>query len=135
MEVKEDTHREALKKRLLPPKESTTSMVLNGIGNGMMVGFAPFMVMQMYADIVGNHTLPQRYAKASVAATLAGVVFGAWYGYKEASRLEEYRYTLRKEVVELNNRLADHEADTGWVDRMNREKTSQDMQPEAPARG
>ena len=127
----EDPHsREALRRRLRPPEESTTSLVLNGIGNGMMVGFAPFMALEMYSNISGVRNLPRSFHIASAITTVAGVAFGAFYGLKEARRLQEYRITIGNEMATLSERVTDsNERMDSWVDKLEKHTGDRSAEP------
>ena len=84
-----------------PPKESHTSIVLNSVGNGMMLGSIPFLGIEAYEMIKGGKRLPPIVHSASIAAAAVGGVMGWIFGEQEATRLENYRSALSKEVRSL----------------------------------
>lgn len=120
--------KEALRQRLAPPAETSTSLVLNGIGNGMMVGIAPFMAMEMYANISGRRDISRGFHVANAVATVAGVVFGGFFGLREARKLHEYRQTIGTEMANLSERVTDNtERTEKWVDKLDKHAAGADI--------
>ncbi len=104
---------EAEARRLTPPSESSTSTVLNGIGNGMMVGTLPFVAMELYHNIVQHGTgksLPKAAYLGCAFALVGGSAVGAVMGNREAHRLEEYRTALGEEIIDLRMQAEDTNA-------------------------
>lgn len=90
-------------KRLLPPSQSNTSMVLNGMGNGMMIGAIPFVAMESWGLFTGRQ-LTDAQRKGSIFATVAGCALGMWYGMHEGRTLERYRHTIGNELESLREK-------------------------------
>jgi len=92
---------QSLRDRVMPPKDSGVSVVLNGVGNGMMLGAAPFMLLEMYSHITGKTPNKALY-KGNAIATVAGCALGAWFGMEEAKHLREYRTRMGEEILKLH---------------------------------
>ena len=122
----------ALDEDLAPPPQSKFSVVLNGIGNGMMLGAVPFVAMELYSQLSGKALSPNA-RKGSVFATIAGCALGAAYGIHEARSLEGYRQKLGQEITRLSNKVKKLEANqTSFSER---EDARREMPAEeAPAR-
>lgn len=112
--------------RLLPPAQSHTSMVLNGMGNGMMLGAVPFVAMESWGAITGKQ-LTKGQRKGSIFATVAGCALGMWYGTHEARNLERYRFTIGSELESLRDKSQQQEQKivklTQALDAQNAEKS------------
>lgn len=97
-------------RKLTPPSESNTSTVLNGIGNGTMIGTLPFFGLQLYHDIAHYGTgkqIPRNAHIACAFSLVAGTVVGAFMGQREARRLAEYRKALSEEIIDLRMNAED----------------------------
>lgn len=117
---------------LTPPKSADASMVMNGAGNGMMLGGIPFLLLQLYERISKKH-MPHAVGTASEFAVIVGAAVGAVYGAKEAKDLKRYREALRDEVADLR---AQADARTtmkqeSWADK---ERTRPVINPPEPSR-
>lgn len=105
-------------RQAMPKKEAKVSLVLNGVGNGMMIGTFPFVGMELYHHLTGWE-IPKKAHGFNAFALVAGSALGAWYGTKEANRLHGYRETLVDEVEKLR-----HEVNTNnqriqqWTDKI-----------------
>lgn len=100
-------------KDLQPPQESGTSVVLNSVGNGMMLGAIPFLAFEVKAAVTKTPLSPA-LTIASIAATGVGGVLGWVFGEKEAKALQDYRQNLATEVTALR----------GEVEQLKQEKRS-----------
>lgn len=78
-------------------------MVLNGMGNGMMLGAVPFVAMESWG-LFTDKQLTKGQRKGSIFATVAGCVLGTWYGMHEAKNLERYRNTIGSELESLRSK-------------------------------
>jgi hypothetical protein len=83
---------------LQPPKESHTSIVLNSVGNGMMLGAIPFIAFEAHSAVTGK-PLSNTLRIGSIAATVVGGVLGWVFGEKEANRLQHYRQAVSDEII------------------------------------
>jgi hypothetical protein len=93
---------------LHPPKESRTSIILNSVGNGMMLGSIPFLGIEAYQlSVKSGHRLPPTIHGASIAVAAIGGVIGWAMGKKEADRLDHYRQAVSQEVTDLRNEVND----------------------------
>lgn len=88
------------------PEKTRGSTILNGIGNGMMMGSIPFLAVESISLIRGKDT-PRAFGFASIGATLIGAIIGAWHGMKEAKQLENYRQSVREEIGNLREQIQD----------------------------
>ena len=87
---------------LEPPKESRSSIVLNSVGNGMMLGAVPFIALEANALRTGK-PLGKLSQGLSLAASAVGGLLGWVFGEKEANRLENYRNNIAQEITTLRN--------------------------------
>lgn len=92
--------------RLIPPDESNMSMILNGAGNGMMLGALPFLLAEMAEGITkqSKHRfeMSPRMHLLGAGATIVGAVLGALYGRFESNELNKYRFSIGSEISNLN---------------------------------
>lgn len=91
---------------LTPPTESNLTTVLNGIGNGAMIGVLPVGAYKLYGMVQGKE-LTGNIGKMTAFASAIGCTIGAVFGYVEAQKLKQYRRDLSSEVIKLR---ADFEA-------------------------
>lgn len=93
------------------PTSSKVSAVLNGLGNGIMLGGAVFAVPRVIAALSGNK-LPQSMNNlhGTVFATVVGSALGTWYGLHEAKQVEEYRDSIANALDSTRNRVHTLEA-------------------------
>lgn len=108
------------------PSRTYTSTVLNGIGNGMMLGTAPFLGIETYAGIMGKNLPHQKLLMTgSAVAMVAGAVIGGFYGSKEAKQIHDYRQALDDEITDLRQRVnRNNQQIRGWGERVQDEKES-----------
>ncbi len=100
---------------LTPPKSSNVSLVLNGAGNGMMLGALPFLGVELYGKIT-KKPVPEATEMVTLFATVAGCVVGAVFGMKEAKALSKYREELRGEIADLRAEAdAAKQKSEGWA--------------------
>lgn len=109
--------------RLAPPAASNASMILNGAGNGMMMGTAPFLLMEMAEGITRNHANPFKMTSSlrwgSAICTVLGAAFGAAYGRYESIQLNKYRNNLGAEIEDLKHENATlKEKMSNWTDKV-----------------
>lgn len=92
-------------------------MILNGAGNGMMLGGIPYLVSQLYAK-VADKKISKSFGKASEFAVIVGAAIGAVYGAKEAKELRNYRTALRDELADLRTHVdANNARLDGWAQK------------------
>lgn len=114
----EQTHKtQEIRQRLDPPDEANVSMVLNGIGNGMMLGAAPFLALEMYSGITGKPVSAKAH-KINAFAVIAGCALGGWFGVKEANKIHNYRLAIGNEIAKLNERVDATSPPTKWADKI-----------------
>ncbi len=106
----------------MPKREANTSLILNGIGNGMMIGTFPFVTMETYSHLA-NWKVPKQAYALNAAALLGGSMLGAMYGLKEAHKLQNYRESLVDEVEGMRNKIDENctKIDS-WVERLEAER-------------
>lgn len=88
-----------------PPSEAKLSTILNGMGNGAMLGGLPFLLLNLYESIVTKpknavveHALRN---KIGLGLTVLGCTVGGYLGVKEAERLRGYRDAMSNEMADL----------------------------------
>ena len=91
--------------RALAPPQNTTSTILSGAGNGMMLGVIPFAGIELYSRIMLKKEPPQKALIASAFATVIGAAIGAVYGAKEAKQINAYRKAVRDEIADLQQQV------------------------------
>lgn len=111
--------------RLAPPAASNISMVLNGAGNGLMLGTAPFLFMEMAEGITQNHVKPFKMTSkmrwGSAIGTVIGAIMGAAYGHYESNQINKYRHNLGAEIENLKHENAVlQEKGTRWADKVSK---------------
>ncbi len=90
--------------RLPQPGQTKLSAVLNGMGNGTMVGAATYVTPKTIAILRGK-PMPESNPRISMFATVIGTAVGTWYGLHEAKSIEEYRDSIGKEIIDLRDRV------------------------------
>jgi hypothetical protein len=87
-----------------PPK-SIASAVLNGVGNGAMIGAGLFAVPEAGIRFFKpEHEFSHNYFRAGAISAAAGALIGAYYSYAEAKQENAYRSALYDKLVELDAR-------------------------------
>jgi hypothetical protein len=104
MDKKAADQRDERIEKLMPPKTSDLSMVLNGAGNGAMLGGLPYIGAELYSKIKKTEMTPKAKLVGEFAVVL-GAAIGAIYGTKEARDLKTYRNALRGEIEDLRARV------------------------------
>jgi hypothetical protein len=110
---------------LAPPQESRITTVLNGIGNGAMLGAVPFVVVEL-VDAVKNRGAEavagnNKTHLGAVFLTIAGCALGGWFGVKEGRKLHNYRLSVNDELTRIRHQVDAQDATIKtWA-----EKTSQ----------
>ncbi len=108
---------EQIKERLKPPSTNAASSVLNGIGNGMMVGTLPFVFGELYNNIKGKKPSPSA-SKGMMFAFVGGCTLGAAYGVYEARQNKKYEHAINDEITELHSELDTQKATIkSWQER------------------
>lgn len=108
---------------LQPPKESRTSIVLNSVGNGMMLGGIPFIGLEaVHLFKESGKPLPLWARAASITMAAIGGVLGWVFGEKEANRLENYRNNIAQELTTIRNDVQELKQDRRhWQNRITAE--------------
>lgn len=108
-------------RRTMPKAESNVSVVMNGIGNGMMVGTAPFVAMELYSHLADKKLSNRAYA-LNAFALVAGSTLGGWFGLREAHRLHDYRQSLVDGIENVSKKVDEHCAQLdSWTDKLSRQ--------------
>lgn len=115
-----ETESGTLEKRLQPPSEAKTSIVLNSIGNGVMLGTAPFVVSKTLEGLSKtNWRTPRWLHMFDAAALVGGAVWGYATGQKEFKRLQDYRQTVSNEILKLNDHITANDTQIkSWADKV-----------------
>jgi hypothetical protein len=96
-------------REVMPYDEAHSSTILNGIGNGMMLGSLPFITLETYKNIAHHDKPDAKLHKlayiGSALATVGGAVWGYVNGKTEAEHLNEYRIAALAEVSDLRHDL------------------------------
>lgn len=102
---------------IAPPPESNASIVMNGVGNGMLLGTGPFMAMELFSQI-REKPLDKVFYKGCAFATVVGCAVGAIYGIHEAKKLNKYRREIGEEINDLRarNQVLEAKAER-WADK------------------
>jgi hypothetical protein len=98
----------SLLRRLEPPGESSISTVMNGIGNGAMIGMLPTLLMNLFDEMKGTVLSDAQHksrGRLGIGMTVVGCALGAAYGIHEARRLNEYRKGISQEVNNLRDEV------------------------------
>lgn len=104
--------------KIAPPVESHISTVLNGIGNGMMIGAVPLVMLNLY-DEVKKGTINSTRNKWGIGLTVVSCALGGWFGVREAESLKGYREEVSSEVLKLREQVAANSASMKeWTERM-----------------
>lgn len=103
-QVDEDQLIERAQTRLPQPAQTKLSAILNGMGNGAMVGAATYVTPKTLAILRGK-PVPEVNPRISMYATAGGTLLGIWYGLHEAKSIEEYRDSIGKEIIHLRDRV------------------------------
>lgn len=109
-------------RQTMPAKEASISVIMNGIGNGMMIGTIPFVALELYSHIA-NKKIPKAAYVANAFATVAGCTLGAYMGKKEADRLMAFRNSLVDEVEGLRRQVDDNCAQLkSWTEKEDKKR-------------
>ncbi len=104
----------------MPKKGSQASVILNGVGNGMMIGTIPFVGLELFSHIA-EKKIPKAAYVANAFATVGGCAIGGWCGLREAQRLGDYRQSLVEQVERLEKKCQRLDS---WVDKTQAQETS-----------
>lgn len=129
MEKENQDHIDELR-QAMPAKEASVSVIMNGIGNGMMIGTIPFVALELYSHIA-DKKIPKKAYVANAFATVAGCALGGYMGKKEADRLRNFRQSLVDEVTGLRSQVDKNcaQIDT-WAEKVQQQDgPSQDKTP------
>ncbi len=108
--------------KLTPPKESHLSTILNGIGNGAMIGTMPFVLHSAARKITGREEVFGISRKAAgiveAFAMVTGCTVGAVLGMNEAKNLDAYRAGLNSEMAKTRAQVdANNAAIKSWTEK------------------
>lgn len=121
---KVNTDKKNIEKALTPPEESRASIIMNGVGNGMMIGVTPFVFVQSGFELA-NKNVPKAVTVFNILATLGGMVWGAQYGIREANRVGEYRKTVSDGVSQLREEMRKQSAEVATLrEQVNQQSTA-----------
>jgi hypothetical protein len=99
-----DTPAQHLQSELPPRSHSHLTGMLNGAGNGAMVGFAvPYAVLKSYHFITKKPIPPLE--TITTFSSVACAAIGALFGLEESKQIATYRQSLSNEVDRLHGRL------------------------------
>jgi len=107
------------------PDKSRVSTILNGMGNGMMVGSIPFIVAESMSHITGR-PVTKTMSIASLTATFLGGIFGGIYGKLEADQVDNYRSTLSSEIKNIHRRIDRAKSHGAWSEHVKTEEQNPD---------
>lgn len=114
-----ETEIDRLEQRLQPPAEAKTSVVLNSIGNGVMMGTAPFVISKTAEGLFKSWHTPFWLHVVDAVAIVGGTLWGYKTGQAEFKRLQDYRQTVSQEILKLNDHINANEAEMkSWADRV-----------------
>jgi hypothetical protein len=109
---------------LKPPKDAHLSVVLNGIGNGMMLGALPLVGAEFYS-MATKKPLPEFARIAGVVGSVVGAVFGGMLGNKEYHNLNVYQQRVASEITALRTQVNSLQAsNTQWQERVSASPTA-----------
>jgi len=94
---------------MLPPNQSLSSTVLNGMGNGMTIAAIPFALAEARA-LLTKKPLSDRMIGLNMVMLASGAVLGAAYGMVEAKQITRYRNSLNNEINRLHDQATVDEA-------------------------
>lgn len=84
------------------PPHSTVSTVLNGLGNGAMVGGGIWAVPEAVARFVNpKHAFPHNYFRATMISATVGAAIGTYFSLHEAKAVNEFQAALAQKVDAL----------------------------------
>ena len=95
----EETNSSAI--RGVKPSRSKFSSIMNGLGNGAMIGGIPLLGYEFSKQIKAGE-LKNPLFKTSLAIAVSGCVIGAYFGLKEAEHLNDYHQALAADLKELH---------------------------------
>ena len=117
-----------LEQKLQPPAEAKTSVILNSVGNGVMLGTAPFVISKTAEGIFKSWHTPKALHYFDAFALIAGTIWGLTNGAKEFRRLQDYRQTVSNEILRMN---AEMEEDRGqvksWAEKVKKPEASEQV--------
>jgi hypothetical protein len=115
--MEDSEHRIPLDKPWPKAPTNTATTVLNGIGNGMMIGTLPFVALELYSHLKGKK-IPQSSYKNTAIALVTGCTLGAVYGLYEAHENKKYEQAMNDEIRALRGELAEQKnATTRWEEK------------------
>jgi hypothetical protein len=108
------------------PSRTYSSTILNGIGNGMMIGTAPFLAFETYYGIT-KKIVPSYLLVTSAIAMVVGAIWGGWSGSQEAQQIQDYRNALNNEITSLRSKTYANSSELhDWATRMRSETPATD---------
>ena len=106
-------------RNITPPTESRITTVLNGVGNGMMVGALPFVAKNLYEAITSKTVHFPHQDKLIAFATVSGCVLGGVFGVSESKRMHDYRTAMNEEVNAIRQQVnANSQALETWANKL-----------------
>lgn len=134
-DIKEQSKLEQLEAKLAPPSGTHFSTIMNGVGNGMMLGMVPPLGYSLYMKATKkalSAVAEARLGTIGAIMTAVGAIGGLIYGRREAQGIEEYRADMTDEISKLR---ADVDANSklvyGWQAQIEaqRQKTAEKPTP------
>lgn len=118
---------------LKPPERTHFTEILNGIGNGTMLGLLPSVFNKLYEEITKKSLFGKwsEYLHGKAGGWLVGIggIAGALYGKNEAEKILKYREQVNNEITSLRN---DVDTNTQQMQRW-QEKLAQQEKDKAAA--
>lgn len=92
---------------LPPPEQSSVSTILNGFGNGLMLGAVPFVLLKTGQQIFGKKLGIEEKVieRIGTFGSVIGCGLGTVFGMSEARQVENYRISISKEINRLSTQL------------------------------
>ena len=93
----------------LPPSQSLTSVVLNGIGNGATVFGIPLMADEAW-HAFQHQSMPNKHLAVHLGLIATGAAVGSFFGFREAKDIKHYRQSLNDEINKMHDKTAANDA-------------------------
>jgi hypothetical protein len=119
---------------LKPPTESKVSTIMNGMGNGMMLGLTPFALFELGYKLKGKN-VPDPGLIFSGILLIGGMIGGGLFGLKEANAMEQYDNKVGDEIIKLRAQTQEQaqtleKLTNKWANRVKGKSQSHIPQPE-----
>ncbi len=92
--------------RFLPPRLSRISTILNGMGNGAMIGVLPIAAWELITKFKDKNS-SRTAIYATAFATVVGCGLGAMHGNREAREIDQYRRNVSNELGKSGDKIAE----------------------------